>query len=528
MLDRLIRQPLPGSVLMHNPSLPLLVRMAMRHDDHAISGSGALVAWSGKKTGRSPKDKRIVRDAATDETVDWGAVNVPCTPEEFAADRAAAEGFIRRQPEIYIVDGFAGWEAAHRLKVRVVCTRPYHAQFMTNMLIRPTYDELLAFGDPDWTILNAGQLDHDENGTPRTRISLNFTSRELVIRGTQYAGEMKKGVFSILQHLLPARGVLPMHCSANEGAEGDVALFFGLSGTGKTTLSADPKRRLIGDDEHGWSEHGVFNFEGGCYAKTAHLSREREPEIFEAIRFGALLENVGLDAVTGAVDYADLRLTENTRCSYPIEHIRNAKIPCAGGHPRHVIFLTCDAFGVLPPVSRLTPEQAMYHFLSGYTAKVAGTEMGVKEPTATFSACFGAAFLTRPPTVYAHLLAEKLARHQAQAWLVNTGWTGGGPGVGSRISLPHTRAILDAVLAGHLDDAPAEADPVFGLAAPRAVPGVPAALLRPEACWSDPAAFRAARDRLAGLFRENFAHYAGAEAAAIARAGPAALKAGPA
>jgi phosphoenolpyruvate carboxykinase (ATP) len=520
MLEKLIRTPLPGSVLMHNPSLPLLVRMAMRHDDHAISNTGALVAWSGKRTGRSPKDKRVVRESGSEKDVWWGSVNIACEPDEFARDRAAAEAFIRRQPEIYIIDGFAGWDPAHRIKVRVVCTRPYHAQFMTNMLIRPSLEELASFGEPDWIILNAGQLDLDEAGQPRTRVSLSFADRAFVIRGTQYAGEMKKGVFTILNHLLPGQGVLSMHCSANEGAAGDTALFFGLSGTGKTTLSADPKRKLIGDDEHGWSDQGIFNLEGGCYAKTVNLSREKEPDIFEAIRFGALLENVGMDPITGEVNYADISITENTRCSYPIEHIRNAKIPCVGGHPRHVIFLTCDAFGVLPPVSRLTPDQAMYHFLSGYTAKVAGTEMGVKEPSATFSTCFGAAFLTRHPTVYAELLAGKLTKHHAQAWLVNTGWTGGAFGMGTRMSLPHTRAILDAILDGSLAKADYETEPVFGLAVPRAVPGVPDRLLMPERAWSDPAAFRATREKLAGLFRDNFRTYADRATPGVLAAAP--------
>src|SRR5262249_26639283 len=362
-----------------------------------------------------------------------------------------AVDFLNFRPNIYVVDGYAGWDPRHRLKIRVICARPYHALFMHNMLIRPTRDELENFGDPDYVVFNAGEFPanlHTEQMTSRTTIDLSFEFKEFVILGTEYAGEMKKGVFTIMHYLMPERGVLSMHCSANEGPGGDVTLFFGLSGTGKTTLSADPQRRLIGDDEHCWSDRGVFNIEGGCYAKCINLSAEREPDIFQAIRFGAVLENVICNERTRQVDYADGRLSENTRASYPIEFMPTAKETCLGGHPRNIILLTCDAFGVLPPVAKLTPAQAMYHFINGYTAKVAGTEEGIRDPEATFSACFGAAFLVWHPMKYAQMLADKMQAHQASAWLVNTGWSGGAYGTGSRIKLAFTRAIIDAIHSG--------------------------------------------------------------------------------
>jgi phosphoenolpyruvate carboxykinase (ATP) len=351
-------------------------------------------------------------------------------------------------------------------------------------------------------------------------VSLNFDSRELVILGTQYAGEMKKGVFTIMHYLMPKRGVLSMHCSANEGPGGDVSLFFGLSGTGKTTLSADPRRLLIGDDEHCWTDRGVFNIEGGCYAKCIGLSAEKEPEIFRAVRFGTVLENCVIGPQTRTVDYADSRLTENTRASYPIEFIPNAKIPCVGGQPKNVILLTCDAFGVLPPVARLTPAQAMYHFISGYTAKVAGTEVGVKDPEATFSACYGAAFLVWHPMKYAQMLADKMQQHQASAWLINTGWTGGAYGSGSRIRLAYTRAIIDAIHSGQLAKAPTTTEPVFGLAIPTAVPGVPSEILIPRGTWLKPAAYDAKAIHLAKLFQANFAQYADQATSEVQAAGP--------
>jgi phosphoenolpyruvate carboxykinase (ATP) len=394
---------------------------------------------------------------------------------------------------------------------------------MHNMLIRPSAEELAGFGEPDYVIYNAGDATADPRtpgNTSTTSVCLDFERGELVILGTQYAGEMKKGVFSVLHYLMPKRGVLSMHCSANEGLHGDVSLFFGLSGTGKTTLSADERRRLIGDDEHCWSDDGVFNIEGGCYAKCVNLSQEKEPEIYHAIRFGSLLENVVVDPVTRGVDYADTSLTENTRAAYPIEFIPQVRIPCTGSHPKNIILLTCDAFGVLPPVSKLSPEQAMYHFVSGYTAKVAGTEMGVREPEATFSACFGAAFLVWHPTVYAQMLAERLRAHGAQAWLVNTGWSGGSYGTGSRIALAHTRAIIDAIHDGALDDCRTSDDPVFGLAVPESVPWVPQEILMPKNAWADPVACHRTAEKLARLFEQNFRQYESLASEETRAAGP--------
>jgi phosphoenolpyruvate carboxykinase (ATP) len=378
-----------ASGVYRNPSPAALYEDAIQHDQGQLTASGAINATSGAKTGRCPKDKRLVQTEPHSRDIWWGPVNIPLSPQSFRINRKRAVDYLTRCPRLYVIDGFAGWDPAHRLKFRIICSRPYHALFMHNMLIRPTAKELAEFGTPDYTIFNAGSFPADpevEGITSEASVALNFESRELVILGTQYAGEMKKGVFTILHYLMPKRGVLSMHCSANEGPEGDVSLFFGLSGTGKTTLSADPRRQLIGDDEHCWTDNGVFNIEGGCYAKCIGLSAEKEPEIFRAIRFGTVLENVVCDPKTRHVDYSDSHFTETTRASYPIEFIPNAKIPCIGGQPRNIILLTADAFGVLPPVARLTPAQAMYHFISGYTAKVAGTEVGVKDPEATFSA----------------------------------------------------------------------------------------------------------------------------------------------
>jgi phosphoenolpyruvate carboxykinase (ATP) len=394
---------------------------------------------------------------------------------------------------------------------------------MNNMLIRPTPAELESFGEPDYVILNAGEFSanrYTTGMTSKTSIALHFGRREMVILGSQYAGEMKKGVFTIMHYLMPKAGILSMHCSANEGDDGDVSVFFGLSGTGKTTLSADPRRKLIGDDEHCWSDQGVFNIEGGCYAKAINLSAKDEPEIFNAIRFGSVLENVEYDASSRAVDYTSTRLTENTRCSYPIEYIDNAKIPCIAGHPKNVIFLTADAFGVLPPVSKLSPEQAMYHFISGYTAKVAGTEMGVKEPSATFSACFGAPFLVWHPAKYAELLSAKLQTFGATTWLVNTGWTGGAYGVGKRMSIAHTRAILDAIHDGSLAQATTTTDPMFGFEVPVHCKNVPEHVLQPRNTWADGAAYDAAQKKLGALFQKNFHQYADGCSPAVRSAGP--------
>jgi phosphoenolpyruvate carboxykinase (ATP) len=471
-----------------------------------ISASGALVAYSGSKTGRSPGDKRIVRAPGTEADVWWGPVNIPIDPRVFEINRERALDYLNTRPRLYVFDGFAGWDPACRVKVRVICSRPYHALFMHTMLIRPTPDELAAFGRPDYTIFNAGKFPanrHTTGMTSKTSVDLSLDDGEVVILGTEYAGEMKKGVFTIMNHLLPRRGILSMHCSATEDpATGRSSVLFGLSGTGKTTLSADPKRRLIGDDEHGWTDTGIFNIEGGCYAKTIDLSAESEPDIFRALHFGAVLENVVL-LPDSTVDYHDASITQNTRGAYTLDSLPNAKLPAVSGHPTDLIFLTCDAFGVLPPVSRLTPEQAMDHFISGYTAKVAGTEVGVKEPQATFSPCFGGPFLVWHPQKYAELLAEKIRRHGSHVWLVNTGWSGGAYGTGRRMKLALTRAIVDAIHAGALAGAPVQRDPVFGLDMVTAVPGVPADVLVPCNAWADKAAYDATARKLAALFADN-------------------------
>ena len=480
-----------------------------------------------------------MRHPDSQQDVWWGAVNHPIDEHTFLLNRQRAIDYLNTRDQVYVCDGFAGWDPRCRLKIRVICARAYHALYMHNMLIRPSADELERFGSPDYVIYNAGQFPANSltaQMTSRTSIDLSLERREQVILGSEYAGEMKKGVFTIMHWLLPSHGVLSMHCAANEwaasegvateslgGQAGDVSLFFGLSGTGKTTLSADPSRRLIGDDEHGWSDTGVFNIEGGCYAKCIHLSAHKEPEIHAAIRFGTVLENVVYDPTTRLVDFESSEITENTRAAYPIEYIQNAQVPCVAGHPRHVIFLTCDASGVLPPVSRLSHEQAMYHFLSGYTARVAGTEVGVVEPQVAFSACFSAAFLVRHPTVYAQLLADKLKRHGARAWLVNTGWTGGAFGQGRRIDLAVTRRIIDAIHSSTLDAAPVARDSVFGLDAVTHVPGVDDRVLVPHLAWVNRAAWERATCVLAEKFRANFAPYAEHAGPAVVAAGPTAV-----
>ena len=507
-----------------NLSRAKLYQEAILFDEGAaVSDMGGLMLRSGAKTGRSPKDKRVVEVAGQTDDVWWGKVNIPLDPRNYEINRERAIDYFNSVGRIYVFDGFAGWAPEYRLKVRVICTRPYHALFMQNMLIRPTEDELLSFGKPDFTIMNAGKFPanrHTEQMSSKTSIDLNFEKNELTILGTEYAGEMKKGVFSVMHYLMPKQGVLSMHCSANEGDEGDVSLFFGLSGTGKTTLSADPRRHLIGDDEHCWSDNGVFNIEGGCYAKAIGLSAEKEPEIYNAIRFGSVLENVVYDEDSHVVDFDDTSITQNTRVAYPIDFIDNAKIPCVGGHPKNIIFLTYDAFGVLPPVSKLSSAQAMYHFISGYTAKVAGTEMGVDEPQATFSACFGDAFLVLHPARYAEMLAEKMQQHGAKAWLINTGMTGGGYGVGERMSLKHTRAIIDAIHDGSLDSVDTVVDPVFGVAIPTSVPNVPSDVLIPRDTWSDQHAYDVTARKLAALFNSNFEQYRAGSSEEIANAGP--------
>jgi phosphoenolpyruvate carboxykinase (ATP) len=510
--------------VLRNANPARLYEEAVRHDPTAaVTDSGALTIRSGEKTGRSPSDKRIVEHPDSADDVWWGPINIEIDEHTFAVNRERAQDYLNTRRRLYVVDGFAGWDPDYRLSVRIICSRPYHALFMHNMLIWPTDEELADFGEPDFVIFNAGEFPANRQTmhmTSKTSIDLSFEDQEMVILGTEYAGEMKKGVFTVMHYLMPKEGVLSMHCSANEGEEDDVSLFFGLSGTGKTTLSADPRRRLIGDDEHCWSPDGVFNIEGGCYAKAVDLSEENEPEIYRAIRYGTLLENVVYDEDSRAVDFSDTSVTENTRASYPIEYIPNAKIPCTGGHPENIIFLTYDAFGVLPPAAKLSPEQAMYHFISGYTAKVAGTEEGVDEPQATFSACFGAPFLVWPPAKYAAMLAEKMRAHDTDAWLVNTGLTGGPHGAGERIDLPHTRALIDAIHDGALADAPTERDPRFGFAVPTRCPDVPEDILVARNTWDDPAAYDRAADKLARRFADNFEKYAADTDDAVAEAGP--------
>jgi phosphoenolpyruvate carboxykinase (ATP) len=498
---------------------------AVREDANCvIADSGALIAFSGEKTGRSPKDKRVVKNPATENEVWWGSVNIPIDQHAFEINLERARDYLNLKKSLYCFDGFAGWDPEHRARVRVICSRPYHALFMQIMLIRPTAEELEHFGEPHAVIYNAGEFPANRRTsgmTSKTSVDLCLESREMVILGTEYAGEMKKGVFTFMNYFAPKRGVLSMHCSATaDPITNRSSLMFGLSGTGKTTLSADPKRQLIGDDEHCWTDNGIFNIEGGCYAKAIDLTPESEPEIFQALRFGAVLENVVYEKETHHVDFSDTTITQNTRGAYPIDFIGNARIPCIADHPTDVIFLTCDAFGVLPPVSKLSPSQAMYHFISGYTAKVAGTEMGVSEPQATFSPCFGGPFLVWHPMKYAELLAERIQRHGANVWLVNTGWSGGSFGVGKRLKLSLTRAMIDGIHSGDLAKAPHQPDPVFGMDLITQCPGVPPEVLIPRDTWSDKAAYDATARKLAHLFRENFQQYMSDVRPEVREAGP--------
>ncbi|CCK69756.1 phosphoenolpyruvate carboxykinase PCK1 KNAG_0C06640 [Huiozyma naganishii CBS 8797] len=511
-----------------NAPAAVLYEDALHERKTVIASSGALIAYSGEKTGRSPKDKRIVEEETSKDNVWWGPVNKPCSERTWEINRERAADYLRTRDHLYIVDAFAGWDPKYRIKVRVVCARAYHALFMTNMLIRPSKEELANFGEPDFTVWNAGQFPanmHTQDMSSKSTIEINFKAMEMVILGTEYAGEMKKGIFTVMFYLMPVHhNVLTLHSSANQGIKnGDVTLFFGLSGTGKTTLSADPHRLLIGDDEHCWSDQGVFNIEGGCYAKCINLSAEKEPEIFDAIRFGSVLENVAYDEKSHEVDYDDSTITENTRCAYPIEYIPSAKIPClADSHPKNIILLTCDASGVLPPVAKLSPEQVMYHFISGYTSKMAGTEQGVTEPEPTFSSCFGQPFLALHPIRYAKMLAAKMSEHKANAYLINTGWTGSSyVSGGKRCPLKYTRAILDAIHDGSLAQANYESLPIFNLEVPTAVNGVPHELLNPAKNWAQgEAKYNGAVSNLASLFVENFKIYQDKATPDVLAAGP--------
>ena len=493
-------------------SVPALYEQAVVNDEARITPGGPLLALTGQHTGRSPKDRFVVRyDTPVAEEIWWGSVNQPIAPESFDALFAKAQQFVDGR-EVYVFEGYAGADASHRIKVRVITEKAWHNLFAHNMFLRPATREELDGFEPDFTVVDlpSVQADPATHGTnSETFILLNLDRRMALIGGTHYAGEIKKSIFAVMNYMLPRRGVLSMHCSANWGRDhDDVALFFGLSGTGKTTLSADPERTLIGDDEHGWSEDGVFNVEGGCYAKVIRLDPEGEPDIYRTTRtFGTVLENVACDEHTRELDLDSERHTENTRSSYPIDQLSNVDLGGCAGQPRNVVFLTCDAFGVLPPIARLDEAQAMMHFLSGYTAKVAGTERGVTEPSATFSACFGSPFLPLHPTRYAAMLGEKLRQQGANCWLVNTGWTGGPYGVGSRFRLADTRRMIHAALGGELEAVPTVRDDVFGLAVPERIEGVDSKLLRPRDTWTDPAAYDAQLQQLAAMFRENFEQF---------------------
>ena len=512
----------PGEVHW-NYGAAALYEHAVRRGEGQVAENGPLVCLTGVHTGRSPNDKFLVREPSTADNVWWGQVNRDITPEQFAAVRRRMLDALRGR-ELFVQDCFAGADAAYRLPIRVITERAWHSLFARTMFLASPSGVTDPGHKPGFTVIDVPSVEADPelHGTNSpVFILLNFAERLVLIGGTSYAGEIKKSIFTVMNYLLPLRDVLPMHCSANIGAGGDTALFFGLSGTGKTTLSSDPERRLIGDDEHGWSADGVFNFEGGCYAKMIRLSAEAEPEIYATTRrFGTVLENVALDPRTRQLDLDDDSRTENTRGAYPISFIDNWVPSGQGGHPSNVVMLTADAFGVLPPVARLSPEAAMYHFLSGYTAKVAGTEKGVTEPQATFSTCFGAPFMVWHPTVYAKLLGARIAQHGSRVWLVNTGWTGGAYGTGSRMRIAHTRAMINAALSGGLDDVPYVADARFGVEVPRRCPGVPDAVLNPRETWAHGADYDAQAGRLAAMFTENFKRFEAQAEPAIRAAGP--------
>ena len=515
-----VRSLTEGPHVHRNLSTPQLVEAAIARGEASLASNGALVALTGTRTGRSPRDKFIVEDASTKDSVNWGKVNQPFPPEKF---QALLDRVVRHMSErdLYVMDLAAGADPAYQLPITVVCEYAWHALFVKQLFIRPEFEQLAAH-QAEFTVIAAPEFDAipERDGTrSETFILTDFTRKMILIGGTKYAGEMKKSIFGVMNFLLPARDVFPMHCSANIGPNGDTALFFGLSGTGKTTLSADPARRLIGDDEHGWGPSGVFNFEGGCYAKCVDLSEEKEPQIYHAIRFGSVLENVVIDEATAEPDYSDIRHTENTRAAYPVDFIANAVIPGIGGHPSNVLFLTADAFGVLPPIAKLSPDQAMYHFLSGYTAKLAGTEAGLgSEPVPEFSTCFASPFIPLAPKVYAKMLGERLRQHNAECWLVNTGWTGGAFGTGRRMSLPHTRAMVNAALDGSLAQAKYVTENAFGLSIPTSCPGVPSELLHPRNAWPDKKAYDAQAQLLAAKFEENFRKFDVPES--IRNAGP--------
>jgi len=512
------------SEIFWNLATPELYEQAIRRREAIVSHMGPLVVRTGHHTGRSANDKFIVEEDGSKDQIWWGTINKPISEHDFDILHQRMASYLQMK-EIYVQDCFAGADPNYRMPVRIISEYAWHSLFARNLFIQGKDDELTQHV-PEFTVIDSPRfhaipsVDHTRS---ETFILVNFAKRLVLIGGTSYAGEIKKSIFSVMNYLLPGKGVLPMHCSANIGANGKTALFFGLSGTGKTTLSADASRILIGDDEHGWSDNGVFNFEGGCYAKMIHLSAENEPEIHSTThRFGTVLENVTVNADNRRLDLDDDSLTENTRGAYHISAIPNATLEGRGGHPENIIFLTCDAFGVLPPVARLSPEQAMYHFISGYTARVAGTEKGVNEPSPVFSACYGAPFMPLHPQRYAQLLGDRIQSHGSKVWLINTGWSGGPYGEGERIAIPHTRALVNAALDGKLDKLPTRHDPVFGFDVPETCPGVPTEILKPRSTWKDGQAYDEQARRLAHMFHKNFDKFASEVAGEIQQAAPAA------
>ncbi|ANU12627.1 Phosphoenolpyruvate carboxykinase [Planococcus halocryophilus Or1] len=501
-----LKELLTGQNVHVQLSVPQLVEAATSRKEAVLTREGAVKAETGKYTGRSPKDKYMVEEESSKNKVDWGNVNRPISSEVFEKLYAKVINHLKDKDALYVFKGFAGADHESRVPIQTINEYAWHNLFAHQLFIRPSAEELQTH-EAEFTVVYAPtfQADPEVDGTAsETFIIVSMEQGIILIGGTEYAGEMKKSIFSIMNYLLPEKGILPMHCSANVGPEGDVTLFFGLSGTGKTTLSADGNRKLIGDDEHGWSDNGVFNIEGGCYAKTINLSRENEPQIYDAIRFGSVLENVVVDSETRIPDYNDGSLTENTRAAYPMQAIDNIVDPSVAGHPKTIVFLTADAFGVLPPISKLTKEQAMYHFLSGYTSKLAGTERGITSPEATFSTCFGSPFLPLHATVYAEMLGKKIDEHGVQVFLVNTGWTGGVYGVGSRMKLSYTRTMVRAAMKGELNTIPTEKEAIFGFEIPTEVPGVPSEVLNPRHAWADKAAYDKKANELAQEFQENF------------------------
>ena len=512
---------LSGNNLQVQLSVPQLIEKVLERKEGVLTATGAVCATTGKYTGRSAGDKYIVQEENTKASIDWGKVNQPISPEVFDNLYDKVINYLKEKNEIFLFKGFAGADAKYRLPIQVINEYAWHNLFAHQLFIRPTNEELNSH-KAEFTVISAPTFKADPviDGTKtETFIIVSLEKRTVLIGGTEYAGEIKKSIFSIMNYLLPEKNVLPMHCSANVGTDGDVALFFGLSGTGKTTLSADANRQLIGDDEHGWSNDGVFNIEGGCYAKCIDLTHEKEPQIYDAIKFGSVLENVVLDK-NRTPDYFDKSLTENTRAAYPLTAIDNIVPTSVAGHPSTIIFLTADAFGVLPPISKLTKEQAMYHFLSGYTSKLAGTERGVTSPQVTFSTCFGSPFLPRPATVYADMLGKKIDEHNANVFLVNTGWTGGEYGVGSRMKLSYTRAMIQAAIEGKLTDVETTTDSIFGLHIPLAVPGVPSEVLIPSKTWANEAEYNEKATELARKFHTNFEKFANVNEAIVTKGAP--------